>query len=227
MLPSESHPCPAAATAIKSGPGRPRRDLRASQDMGYPAVVERPSTCSSSMSGNESVDNEVLGQIGRVDRDTIRMWSQRSSQLREWASPQPGLGRRPVERRAAGGGGAESDASGQTGRTFVERVVRAVAPTRAVSRSAVTGLRRRAAAERIPLSTARLAYAAEQIDKSVFTRADLVEIISAQLPVDTVESPRAEVEAAVDAFWGPRPRKSLLVSFLAFGNTPANISNAK
>lgn len=35
--------------------------------------------------------------------------------------------------------------------------------------------------------------------KAAFTRADLVEIVGAQLPVDTAQSPRAVVEAAVDA----------------------------
>jgi len=44
----------------------------------------------------------------------------------------------------------------------------------------------------------RLAAAAERIDKAAFTRADLVEIIGAQLPVDTERSPRWLVEAAVD-----------------------------
>lgn len=36
------------------------------------------------------------------------------------------------------------------------------------------------------------------IEKAAFTRADLVEIVGAQLPVDTAQSPRAVVEAAVD-----------------------------
>jgi ATP-dependent exoDNAse (exonuclease V) alpha subunit len=43
-----------------------------------------------------------------------------------------------------------------------------------------------------------LAAAAEQIDKAAFTRADLVEIVGAQLPVDSDRSPREVVEAAVD-----------------------------
>ena len=39
---------------------------------------------------------------------------------------------------------------------------------------------------------------AEKIDKAAFTRADLVEIVGAQLPIDTERSPREVVEAAVD-----------------------------
>ena len=44
----------------------------------------------------------------------------------------------------------------------------------------------------------RLADAAEKIEKAAFTRADLVEIVGAQLPVDTERTPRELVEAAVD-----------------------------
>ena len=56
----------------------------------------------------------------------------------------------------------------------------------------------RRAAARTPFDRARLADAAEHIDKAAFTRADLVEIIGAQLPVDGDRSPREAVEAAVD-----------------------------
>jgi hypothetical protein len=56
----------------------------------------------------------------------------------------------------------------------------------------------RRAGARTSLDRSRLPDAAAQIEKAVFTRADLVEIIGAQLPVDTEESPRAVVERAVD-----------------------------
>ena len=39
---------------------------------------------------------------------------------------------------------------------------------------------------------------AEKIEKAAFTRADLVEIVGAQLPIDTEHSPREVIEAAVD-----------------------------
>jgi hypothetical protein len=56
----------------------------------------------------------------------------------------------------------------------------------------------RRASARAPCDRARLAAAAERIDKAAFTRADLIEIIGAQLPVDCEGSPREVVEAAVD-----------------------------
>jgi hypothetical protein len=45
---------------------------------------------------------------------------------------------------------------------------------------------------------ARIVDAAEKIEKAAFTRADLVEIVGAQLPVDTERTPRELVESAVD-----------------------------
>jgi hypothetical protein len=41
--------------------------------------------------------------------------------------------------------------------------------------------------------------AAEKIEKAAFTRADLVKIVGAQLPLDTERTPRELVETAVDA----------------------------
>ena len=49
----------------------------------------------------------------------------------------------------------------------------------------------RRAAARTPFDRARLADAAEKIEKAAFTRADLIEIVGAQLPVDT-EQPRGD-----------------------------------
>ena len=61
----------------------------------------------------------------------------------------------------------------------------------------------RRAAARTPFDRARLADAAEKIEKAAFTRADLVEIVGAQLPVDTERTPRELVEAAVDEYRHP------------------------
>ena len=66
--------------------------------------------------------------------------------------------------------------------------------------------RARRQASRQPFNRRRLAAAAEQIDKAAFTRADLVEIVGAQLPVDTEQSPRQLVEAAVDDMGDPLER---------------------
>jgi hypothetical protein len=56
----------------------------------------------------------------------------------------------------------------------------------------------RRAASRTPVDRLRLVQAAEKVEKAAFTRADLVEIVGAQLPVDTERNPRELVEAAVE-----------------------------
>jgi sugar phosphate isomerase/epimerase len=59
--------------------------------------------------------------------------------------------------------------------------------------------RRGAARNRATRSTVRAwPMPAEKIEKAAFTRADLIEIIGAPLPVDTEKSPRQELEAAAD-----------------------------
>ncbi|MDT5371204.1 MAG: hypothetical protein QOC62_5635, partial [Mycobacterium sp.] len=62
---------------------------------------------------------------------------------------------------------------------------------RAADRGAPTA--HRAAADR-----ARIAAMAAQIDKAAFTRADMVELVGAQLPVDAPGDPRALIEQIVD-----------------------------
>ena len=47
----------------------------------------------------------------------------------------------------------------------------------------------RRAAARTPFDRARLADAAARIERAAFTRADLIEIVGAQLPIDTEHSP--------------------------------------
>jgi hypothetical protein len=66
----------------------------------------------------------------------------------------------------------------------------------------------RRAAARTPFDRARLADAAEKVEKAAFTRADMVEIVGAQLPVDSERAPRELVDAAADEVYirltGPR-----------------------
>ena len=56
----------------------------------------------------------------------------------------------------------------------------------------------RRAATCFPFDRARRADAAARIEKAAFTRADLVEVIAAQVPVDSERSPREVVERAVE-----------------------------
>jgi conjugative relaxase-like TrwC/TraI family protein len=143
-----------------------------------------------------------MADLAGIDRDTITAWSRRSSQLRKWAAHHLTL------------------IDGQLSATQLAAAQKATRPSKpeelswdelvASWRADARGLRldraafERARADRVrtargAFDRARLADAAARIDKAAFTRADLVEVVAAQLPVDTDASPREIVEGAVDA----------------------------
>ncbi|MGY4712861.1 MobF family relaxase [Mycolicibacterium sp. CBM1] len=147
-----------------------------------------------------------MAEAAGADRDTITAWSRRSSQLREWAahnlvsvdgplSAAQLAAAQKATRPAKPEELAWSDLQRQwseDARGFVldrAAFLEARAARREAGRSAFDG--------------ASLAAAAEKIDKAVFTRADLVEFVGAQLPVDGEQSPRAAVESAVDTIGMP------------------------
>ena len=143
-----------------------------------------------------------MAEIAGISRDTITAWSRRSSQLREWAAHNLvsvdgalSAAQLAAAQKATRPAKPEELAWGQ-----LQQQWRADARGFGVDRTAFLEARAaRRAVARTPLSKARLAAAAEKIEKAVFTRADLVEIVGAQLPVDGGQSPRVAVEAAVDA----------------------------
>jgi conjugative relaxase-like TrwC/TraI family protein len=163
-----------------------RRELH--QSMGFEWAPVDPST--------------GMAELAGVDRDTITAWSRRSSQLREWAAHNLNV----VE------GGSLSAAQ----LAAAQKATRPAKPEELawatlleqwrvderglhLDRGAFDAARAaRRAAARTPFDRARLADAAEKVEKAAFTRADLVEIVGAQLPVDTERAPRELVEAAVD-----------------------------
>ncbi|GAC1407118.1 MAG: hypothetical protein NVSMB60_27350 [Mycobacterium sp.] len=143
-----------------------------------------------------------MAEIAGVTRETIRAWSQRSTQLREWARENLVLvGGRPTAaqleaaQRATRPPKPESlawaELKGQWHRD--ERGLRLDRGAHYAARAT------RRAAQSAPLQGAHLAAVAAQINKAAFTRADLVKLIAAQLPVDTPGEPRVLIERAVDA----------------------------
>jgi hypothetical protein len=143
-----------------------------------------------------------MAEVAGIAPESVSAWSQRSTQLREWAAGNlalaDGQNLSPAQLGAA-----------QKATRPAKPEQPSFAELRATWRTDERGLHlddaaRRAArqarreASRQPFDRRRLAAAAEQIDKAAFTRADLVEIVGAQLPVDTEQSPRRLVEAAVD-----------------------------
>ncbi|ASL14550.1 MobF family relaxase [Mycobacterium intracellulare] len=148
-----------------------------------------------------------MAEIAGIDPKTITAWSQRSNALREWAAnnltvvdPTRGVSQAQL---AAAQKATRPHKPEQLAWAQLVQDWRADARGLRFDREAYTQARgaRRAwsAASTAPLDRRRLLAAAEAMDKATFTRADLVEVIGAQLPVDTERGPREMVEAAVDA----------------------------
>jgi conjugative relaxase-like TrwC/TraI family protein len=168
----------------------------------YQAVLRHELHTESGLEWNPVDEHTGMAEIAGVDKDCITAWSQRSTRLREWAKdnlvvvdgePTPAQlaaaqkATRPPKPESLPWGALKqawrADARGlvlETGAHYAAREERRAAARRGWGR-------------------ARIAQAAARIDKPAFTRADMVELIGAQLPVDAPGDPRALVEAAVDA----------------------------
>jgi len=151
----------------------------------------------------EPVDpNTGMAEAAGVDRDSLRAWSRRSSQLRDWAQQNLTL--------------ADGQSVSAAQLATAQKATRPAKPEELAWsalqeqwRADERGLRldrapfdearaARRATARVPFDEARLAAAAARIEKAAFTRADLVELVGAQLPVDSERAPRAVLEDTVD-----------------------------
>ena len=142
-----------------------------------------------------------MAEIAGVGKDSIKAWSQRSTRLREWAKNnlvvvdgEPSAAQLAAAQKATRPAKPESlawhelkeswrsDARGLTldrDAHFAARAERRAQPTRALDRARIAGM-------------------AARIDKPAFTRADMVELVGAQLPVDAPGDPLALIEQVVD-----------------------------
>jgi conjugative relaxase-like TrwC/TraI family protein len=143
-----------------------------------------------------------MAELAGIDRDTITAWSRRSTQLRQWAAHNLTVaegGSLSAAQLAAAQKATRPAKPEELAWAQLLGQWRADARGLALDRASFDAARAaRRSAARTPFDRARLADAAEKVDKAAFTRADLVEIIGAQLPVDTERTPRELVEAAVD-----------------------------
>ena len=141
-----------------------------------------------------------MAELAGVDRGTITAWSRRSTQLRDWATHHLQLVDQPLSaaQLAAAQKATRPAKPGELAWTQLVEQWRADARGLHLDRAAFDAARAaRRASARTPLDTAHILGAAEKIDKAAFTRADLVEILGAQLPVDTERTPRELLESAV------------------------------
>ena len=147
-----------------------------------------------------------MAEIAGIDAESIAAWSQRSSALREWAANNLVVveGAKATQAQLAAAQKATRPAKPeQLAWAQLAQMWRADARGLGQDRQAFLEARQarraRSAAAKAPLNRRRLLAAAEAMDKAAFTRADLVELVGAQLPIDTDRGPRELVEAAVDA----------------------------
>lgn len=142
-----------------------------------------------------------MAEIAGVTRKSVRAWSVRSSQLWDWAREHldantrtPTAAQLSVAQKATRPKKPES----LPWRELTEQWradTRGLELDRAAHEAAQAARR---AAPRLLLDRARLARLVAGIDKPTFTRADLVELFGALLPVDAPGDPRELIEKIVD-----------------------------
>lgn len=143
-----------------------------------------------------------MAEVAGIDPNSITAWSQRSSQLREWAAGNLAVnetGEPTASQLATAQKATRPSKPEQLGWTELRTGWRTDERGLGIDSAA----HRRARRDRVAMSGPRfdrhrIAAAAAAIEKAAFTRADLVEVIGAQLPVDTGRPTRELVEEAVD-----------------------------
>jgi conjugative relaxase-like TrwC/TraI family protein len=146
-------------------------------------------------------EHSGMAEIAGVDKDCLKGWSQRSTRLREWARDnlvvvdgEPSAAQLAAAQKATRPRKPESLAW-----EVLKEQWRADERGLILDRDAHFAARtHRRASVRAADDRAHILAMAERIDRAVFTRADMVELIGAQLPVDTPGDPRAVIERIVD-----------------------------
>jgi conjugative relaxase-like TrwC/TraI family protein len=141
------------------------------------------------------------GEIAGITQRCIRAWSQRSSQLRDWARDNlvEVDGALSAQQLAAAQKATRPKKAESTSWAELKVEWRADARGLEIDRAAHTVARAARENARQERGTrARLARGAARIGKSACTRADLVELVGAQIPVDAAGDPRALIEQVVD-----------------------------
>jgi hypothetical protein len=142
-----------------------------------------------------------MAEVAAVTKKCVKTWSQRSTRLREWAHNNlVVVDGEPTAQQLAAAQKASRPAKPES-KSWAELKEDWLADARGLEfdRAALFEARAaRRAAPRILLDRARLARMVAHIDKPAFTRADLVELVGALLPVDAPGDPRALIEQVVD-----------------------------
>jgi conjugative relaxase-like TrwC/TraI family protein len=142
-----------------------------------------------------------MAEIAAVSRKCLTAWSRRSTRLREWAHNHLVVvdGKPTAQQLAAAQKATRPAKPESTSWAALTEDWRADARGLEYDRAAHFEARTaRRAAPRVLVDRARLARMVARIDKAAFTRADLVELVGALLPVDAPGDPRALIEQITD-----------------------------
>jgi conjugative relaxase-like TrwC/TraI family protein len=178
----------------------------------YQATLRRELNRSFGFEWTQVDPSTGMAEIAGVSPESIRAWSRRSSQLREWAANNLTLvdGEPSAAQLATAQKATRPEKPEELAWVQLQEMWREDARGLGLDRDAHLAARAaRIGASKAAFDRVRLAEAAEKIDKAAFTRADLVEIVGAQLPIDTEQSPRQLIEESVDtiAMRLTRPRR--------------------
>jgi len=164
-----------------------------------------------------------MAEIAGVDPDCLKAWSQRSTRLREWAHRNLVVvdGKLSAAQTAAAQKATRPAKPESLAWEALKEQWRADGRGLVLDRDAHDAARAaRQRAARRAQDRARLAEMAAHIDKAAFTRADMVELIGAQLPADAPGEPRELIEQIVDAWPCASTRRGKRTSAKVTRNTP-------
>ena len=142
-----------------------------------------------------------MAEIAAVTKRCVKAWSQRSTRLRQWAHNNlVVVDGEPTAQQLAAAQKATRPAKPES-KAWVELTADWRADARGLEFDRAAHLEARTARRAAPrrlVDRARLARMVARIDKPAFTRADLVELVGALLPVDAPGDPRALIEQITD-----------------------------
>ncbi|OBJ06797.1 MobF family relaxase [Mycobacterium sp. 1465703.0] len=167
----------------------------------YQAVLRHELHAEREFEWREVDERSGMADIAGVTKTCLKAWSRRSTRLREWArnnlvvvDGEPNAQQLAAAQKATRPAKPESKPWAE-----LKEEWRADGRGLELDRAAHADARAaRRAAPRTPTDRARLARMVGAIDKSAFTRADLVELVGALVPVDAPGDPRTAIEKIVD-----------------------------
>jgi len=168
----------------------------------YQAVLRHELHAERGVEWNPVDPHTGMAEIAGITKECVTAWSRRSSRLREWARNNLVIvdGQPSVQQLAAAQKATRPAKPESTSWAALQQQWRADARGLQLDRGAHLAARAaRRAAPRVLTDRAQLARLVAGIDKAACTRADLVEWVSALLPVHAPGDPRARIEQVVDA----------------------------